>query len=84
MATVNITNIIKEELAGMDIQFYPIVGNHDVWPVNVQDFTYPGTDPSINGYAPSWAGPGWLDVAAMQVFTQYGYYSMPLQLKNGT
>lgn len=74
--------MIKEELAGEDIQFYPIQGNHDVWPVNVQDFSTPYSDPVINGYAPSWAD--WLDAEALNEFKRYGYYSTQLKYKDGT
>lgn len=34
-STINVTKMVKEELAGENIAFYPIHGNHDVFPVNV-------------------------------------------------
>lgn len=38
--TVNITQTLKESLgADSNIQIYPIHGNHDTWPVNVEDFS---------------------------------------------
>ena len=35
MTTKAVTNMVKEEFAGADIPVFPILGNHDVWPVNV-------------------------------------------------
>lgn len=74
--------MIKEELAGENIAFYPIQGNHDVWPVNVQDFSKPNSNAAINGFSPVWED--WLDSSAMTQFKKYGYYSMPLKYKDGT
>ena len=33
---------------------YPIEGNHDTYPVNVEDFTYEGIDEAINGFKSYW------------------------------
>ena len=74
--------MIKEELLGEDIAFYPIQGNHDVWPVNVQDFTHSNSNKLINGYAPVWSD--WLGLDATTEFKKYGYYSTSLKFKDGT
>jgi len=57
--TVNITETIKE--IGLDsiAQMFPIEGNHDTYPVNVEDFTSEGIDDAINGFKSHWAD--WLD-----------------------
>jgi len=34
-ATINITMMIKDAFKGTNISVYPIIGNHDTWPVNV-------------------------------------------------
>jgi Calcineurin-like phosphoesterase len=54
MYTVNITETIKE--IGLDkvTTMYPIEGNHDTFPVNVEDFTLPGDDDAINGFQAHW------------------------------
>ena len=51
LATANITRIIKSYLDDSNITVYPIQGNHDTWPVNVQDFSKPNSNYQINGIA---------------------------------
>jgi hypothetical protein len=74
-STKNITDIIKEELKGLPIQFYPIQGNHDVYPCNVQDFSQPFSNKAIKSHAKEWMGFGWLDGEAALMFNKWGYYS---------
>lgn len=74
-STKNITDIIKEELRDIAIQFYPIQGNHDVFPVNVQDFSMPYSNEAIKGHAKEWFGFGWLDGESIFTFKKWGYYS---------
>lgn len=59
MSTVNITNMIRDAFKGTNISVYSIQGNHDTWPVNVQDFSKPNTNIQINGFTPAWRD--WLD-----------------------
>lgn len=44
IATKNITNMIQMALQGTNISVYSIQGNHDTWPVNVQDFSEPNSN----------------------------------------
>ena len=43
-----VTNIIKDAVEGQDITVVPILGNHDTWPVNIQDFSKPNSNYPIN------------------------------------
>jgi len=58
-ATANITRIIQAHLDSTNISVYPIQGNHDTWPVNVQDFSDPYTNIPINGFSGDWLD--WLE-----------------------
>ena len=78
--TRNITNTLKESLgADSKIQVYPIQGNHDTWPVNVQEFTEAGTNYAINHFKQSWTDKNWLSEEEIKVFEQWGYYSKPFE-----
>ena len=79
--TSGITQMIKEALKDTDITVLPIHGNHDTYFLDQQDISAPGIDDQINSFEQDWAE--WLTEDAMKVFGQYGYYSMPLNLKNG-
>lgn len=81
-STINMTNMIKEELAGSNIAFYPTIGNHDVFPVNMQDFSYPNAQPEILGFSSAWAD--WLGPEALAQFNQWGYYSKWLTYEDGS
>jgi sphingomyelin phosphodiesterase len=80
-ATRNITLIIQKFFNQTNITVYPIQGNHDTWPVNVQDFTQVGSNVPINGFSDTWLE--WLGPEVLANFTQYGYYSKVLTLKDG-
>ena len=80
-ATLNITLAIQRMFDGSNITVIPIQGNHDTWPVNVQDFAAPNINIPINGFSGSWAE--WLDEDTLKQFREYGYYSMELKLKDG-
>ena len=43
-----VTNMIKDAIKDTDITVIPIQGNHDTWPVNIQDFSKPNSNYSIN------------------------------------
>ena len=60
-----------------DIAVFPSLGNHDVWPVNVEDFSSPGTNYAVNHVRPAWTGKNWLSESESEVFSQYGYFSKP-------
>ena len=58
--TLTITKMFKETLGSKGIQFYPALGNHDTFPVNVQDFEKPNSNFQINKFKESWTSDGWL------------------------
>lgn len=77
--TNNITTTLREALgAESKIQVYPSLGNHDTWPVNVQDFSTPDSNWPINHIKGNWSGDNWLSEEEVEVFGKYGYYSKPL------
>lgn len=80
--TKNITQTIKDSLANTNIQIYPIQGNHDTWPVNVQNFDKPGTNYEINHFADSWVDTNWLTEDEKKVFLQWGYYRKPFEFSD--
>lgn len=80
-ATYNITVAIQEVFDSTNITVLPIQGNHDTWPVNVQDFSDPNTNIPLNAFSGSWLK--WLGPEVLKNFSEYGYYSMPLKLKDG-
>jgi len=51
---IRITRRIQEKLKNTNISMFPIQGNHDTWPVNVQDFEEPYSHIQINSLAPLW------------------------------
>jgi len=55
----NITNTIKQTFEDTNITVLPIQGNHDTWPVNVQNFEIPNANIPINAYKEIWSE--WLD-----------------------
>jgi len=74
--TVNITNTLKEVFKASSVSFYPIQGNHDTWPVNVQSFDKEGNNIPLETYKKVWNG--WLTPESIEQFQKYGYYSQNL------
>jgi len=79
--TISITEEINKFFAGADITVLAAMGNHDVWPVDIQSFAAPGINFPINHVKDAWAE--WLTPQAYETFGKYGYYSQPITLKNG-
>lgn len=79
--TIDITNMIKDRFDSTDITVLAIQGNHDTWPVDVQDFSAPGINYPINNFKSYWSD--WLTEDAMVEFGKYGYYSQEVSLNNG-
>lgn len=76
-----ITDEIKAAFAGTDIPVYPCTGNHDTWPVNIEDFSAPGINYPINHLTESWSE--WLGEEAAAEFAEWGYCSAPFKLAGG-
>ena len=51
---LNITQSLKDAIGDQDITVFPIVGNHDTWPVNIHDFSKPGLNYAINHLKNAW------------------------------
>ena len=66
-ATVNLTRMIQEHFDDTNVSVYPIHGNHDTWPVNVEDFSSPNSNININGFAELWLD--WLNAETVAQFT---------------
>jgi hypothetical protein len=59
-----------QEIFGDQFMVYPLQGNHDVWPVNVQSFTQ--ENPMIKNLTGVWNY--WLNADAINTFSKAGYY----------
>ena len=75
------TDSFKQYFDGTDVTMFPCLGNHDTWPVNNENFAKGGDCPAIAQAADMWAE--WLGPEAVAKFKQFGYYSKPLELKDG-
>ena len=82
-STHNVTQMIHEAFKHTKITVIPIMGNHDVWPANVQDFSKEYGSEFVTSYAKMWMEAGWLTEKEVQVFRRYGYYSKQLTLADG-
>lgn len=81
-STGTMTDEIKRQFAGIDMPIYPTPGNHDTWPVDVQNFNAgPGFDEDISSYTHMWQD--WIGEEAAQMMIQYGYYVTDLKLPGG-
>lgn len=81
-STISLTNMIKGTFARSGVSVYPIQGNHDTWPINFQDFSYPNQNLAINTIADNWKG--WLDMDTLDLYRRYGYYSQTLKLSDSS
>jgi len=61
---------------------FPILANHDVWPVGIQDFSKPYSNEALRGVASAWRL--FLDDQALDSIRKYGYYSTILKKSDGT
>jgi hypothetical protein len=59
-----------QDTFGDVIKVYPLQGNHDVWPVNVQSFNEPSY--MVQNLTNVWNY--WLDANAINSFKKAGYY----------
>ena len=78
-----ITKDMKDSLGpDSNIQVFPAVGNHDTWPVNVQDFSTPDSNWPINHMKQGWTDKNWLSEEEGKVFGKYGYFSKPFSFNS--
>ena len=78
---IQVTELIKAAFVDTDITVLPIQGNHDTFPLNIEDFSSPGINYPINHFKDSWRD--WLTEEAIETYGKFGYYSMPITLRNG-
>jgi len=69
---------LKFALGNSMVQVFPVLGNHDTWPVNVEDFSSQNSNYEINQLNTTWTGSYWLNETEMSQFLEFGYYSRPL------
>jgi len=80
----NVTQTLKDSLgSNSQIDIFPALGNHDVWPINTEDLTKPDSNWDINMIKEDWLGPHWLSDEEHTQFGTFGYYSKPLSFTNG-
>jgi len=76
--TQAITDAIKKQLPGLEV--YPSIGNHDTWPVNVEDFSNgPGQSKPLKAYEKMWRD--FIGDEAAKAVGDWGYYITPLVVK---
>ena len=81
--TEAVTNVIKNAIKDTDISVMPILGNHDTWPVDNQDFDKPNSNYAINHVKEFWRDENWLGDETADKFGEYGFYSKELTVVNG-
>jgi sphingomyelin phosphodiesterase len=79
---VQINKIWEDTFGETDVSMFPIQGNHDTWPVNVEDFDHKTGNKPLVEYDQLW-DKYFTSEEAKQTFKDWGYYSMPFVLKNG-
>jgi len=79
--TKYVTNSLKTAFEGTGIPIYPCTGNHDTWPINIQDFSGPGRNFIVNNIYEDWAE--WLGEEGTTQFKKWGYAAAPFKLANG-
>lgn len=57
---------------------FPVLGNHDFYPVNQMEFLHPESNPTIMSLLTFWDD--WLQSDTLKQFKQFGYYSQVLKL----
>lgn len=77
-STVLLTETLKRYFPNTPI--FPILGNHEPFPVNVYDFKDGKNQVLINGLADVWQD--WLGADAIATFKQNGFYSYYIKEKN--
>ena len=77
-----ITDAIKRIFEGIDMPIYPCPGNHDTWPVDVEDFNKgPDADADIDAFTHMWQD--WIGEEAAEMMINYGYFVTDLKLPGG-
>ena len=79
--TIKVSDMLKDAVKGRNITVLPILGNHDVFVETIQSFDAPHDNPEINGFMDHWSE--FISPEALDKFSEYGYYSTPIQLANG-
>ena len=76
-ATVSITKMIKDVFKN-DVTIAPIHGNHDTWPIDQFDFSWPNSNRAIKSIADAWID--WLEPETLKTYRRFGYYSQKLKV----
>lgn len=75
----NITETLKQSL-GPDskIEVFPALGNHDTWPINVEDLSTPNSNLAINSFKTGFVADHWLSQDEADAMGRFGFYSKQL------
>ena len=63
-----------------NLEFVASLGNHDVFPTNVEDFNKPFEQKTVNLVARNWQNLGWLDSNQELEFSKNGFYSRSINI----
>ena len=80
MNNLDITNQLKKYLPSETLVF-PTLGNHDAYPVNVEDMYHEERNTLVKGVADSWEQ--WIGKEAAEELHQRGYYSTVVTASSG-
>lgn len=73
-----VTSKLKKALKDHpNIEVYPAVGNHDLFPLDEIEMSKPGTNEAIQNLKAIWGGSKWLNDEELKQFGQNGFYSKP-------
>jgi hypothetical protein len=61
------------------MEFYPTIGNHDVFEGNMEDFEKESADWMVTHLATIWHDEQWLSEAEAHQVLKFGYYSKPMK-----
>lgn len=77
----DVNNVVMrqiQDMFGEKLMVFPLQGNHDVWPVNVQSFNEPNE--IVQNLTHVWNY--WLNDNAIKTFSKAGYYYQYFELKS--
>lgn len=76
----SVTSTVKAHLQNVEV--YPSMGNHDVYPNNVEEFSDAQASPVINAFYENWHGQFWLNDTEIETYHNWGYYAKPIRYED--
>lgn len=74
-----VTTILKEKLGPTGIDIFPVLGNHDLYPPTLQDFSHGPYYNELSHLHGLWEDTHWLNEEQANRFAEYGFYSKQLR-----